>query len=67
MVSGHCMMRLDLSQHRLDMAAEMHQSTWFDVDGCPGQAFTSKGSRAGDPWGGFVFNVVALVIAEETS
>eukprot|EP00974_Lingulodinium_polyedra_P096810 9382415-Lingulodinium_polyedra.AAC.1 len=49
------------------MAAEMHQSTWFDVVGCEGQALAGKGPRAGDPWGDFVFNAVALVVAEETS
>eukprot|EP00974_Lingulodinium_polyedra_P105151 10181549-Lingulodinium_polyedra.AAC.1 len=55
-----CLAALGLSRYRLEMAAEMHTSTWFDVDGCAGHALTARGSRAGDPWGDFLFNVVAL-------
>eukprot|EP00974_Lingulodinium_polyedra_P046619 4467212-Lingulodinium_polyedra.AAC.1 len=67
MLRGRCLGRLGLSRHRLDAAAETHSSTWSNVGGCGGHALTGKSSRAGDPWGDFVFNVVALAVAEETS
>eukprot|EP00974_Lingulodinium_polyedra_P031635 3046005-Lingulodinium_polyedra.AAC.1 len=49
------------------MAVEMHKATWFSVPGTADLAETTTGSRPGDPWADFVYNIVAQELAQQTS
>ncbi len=47
---------LDLHPHLHSQVAEMHQNTWFSVQGIQPIAQTERGSKPGDPFGDVVFN-----------
>eukprot|EP00974_Lingulodinium_polyedra_P118860 11168902-Lingulodinium_polyedra.AAC.1 len=45
----------------------MHSSTWFTVPGLDHVAVTEAGTRPGDPWADFLFDVLGHTMATEAA
>ncbi len=58
---------LDVHPHLHRQVAEMHQNTWFSVQGIQPIAQTERGSKPGDPFGDVVFNFLMARIVRGIS
>ena len=54
LAASSCMEEACVRPHHERWAAEVHATTWFQIDGMSDVIETTRGSRPGDPFGDFV-------------
>jgi len=60
--------KLQLEEHLQAMISEAHRGVWFRYRGTGRSAtLTGRGSRPGDPWGDYLYNLLMVEVLEEVS